>query len=101
MTLTNLLVTAYCSCSLCCGPHAHNIAANGRKPVQGITVAASRSIPLGTSIHIDGMTNHFIVSDRYNKKLGDRIDIYFSSHQAAKNFGAKHLTVTINTPKTK
>lgn len=98
MTLTNCLITAYCSCHICCGPSTHNpkhLAANGRKPIQGITIAANRNIPLGTHIHINGMTNDFIVGDRYNKNLSDRIDIFFSSHLAAKQFGKQYHSVTV------
>lgn len=98
--ITNLIITAYCSCRICCGPHAHNIAANNRPPISGITVAGPRTIPLGTYIKIDGYTNDFIINDRYNKHLSDRIDIYMSSHKAAKEFGVKHnVRVTIKEDK--
>lgn len=90
--ITNLLITAYCSCSICCGPHAHNIAANNHPPIAGITVAGPRTIPLGTHIKIEGFTNDFIINDHYNKHLSDRIDIYMSSHKVAKEFGVKTNT---------
>lgn len=95
MVITNLIITAYCSCHICCGPSSKGIAANGKYPVEGITIAAPRNIPLGTSIHIEDMTNNFIVQDRYNRKLSDRIDIYFHSHQQAKQFGVKQRKVII------
>ncbi len=93
---TNLLITAYCACHICCGPQSKGIDAIGKKPIQGITTAAPRNIPLGTSIHIEGFTNNFIVQDRYNKNLSDRIDIFFDKHEDAKKFGVKHnVKVTI------
>lgn len=93
--ITNLLVTAYCSCKLCCGPSSHNIAANNHSPIEGITVAGPREFKLGTHITIEGMTNQFIINDRYNKHLSDRIDVYFNNHKKAKEFGVKKLKVTI------
>lgn len=93
--ITNLLITAYCSCKLCCGPHSHNLAANNHPPIEGITVAGPRTIPLGTHIHIDRYTNDFIINDRYNKALSNRIDIYFISHKKAKEFGKQQKKVTI------
>jgi 3D (Asp-Asp-Asp) domain-containing protein len=98
MTLTNVIVSAYCACKLCCGPNATGLAANGRPPIQGVTVAASRSIPLGTPIVIrfaNGVTWKRIVTDRLAKRYDSRVDIYFDSHQAAKNFGLKTATITI------
>jgi len=93
--ITNLLTTAYCACTICCGPKADGITASGAKPVQGVTVAASRSIPFGTVIEIEGVGRR-VVQDRMHKKFdGTRMDIYFSSHKAAKHFGIKRLKVTI------
>lgn len=95
--ITNLLITAYCSCSICCGKFnsAHNLTANNKRPIQGLTVAAPRNIPLGTKLLIEQYI--YEVQDRYNKHLSDRIDIYFTNHLEAKKFGVKHLTVTIIT----
>lgn len=93
--ITNLLITAYCSCKLCCGNHSHNIAANNHPPKEGITIAGPRQYPLGTHIKIEGYTNDFIINDRYRKDLSDRIDIYFFSHKKAKEFGVKTNKVTI------
>jgi len=89
--MTNVLFTAYCACTICCGPNAIGLTASGRAPIEGITVAAARSIPLGTriSISIPGvMTNRtFKVQDRLAKKYDGRVDIYFNNHQTAKQFG--------------
>lgn len=94
--ITNVIVTAYCACKLCCGTNAHGVCADGHKPTQGITVAASRSIPLGTHIHISGFANDFIVQDRLAKRYDGRVDIYFRSHKDALKFGKQHHTITIN-----
>jgi 3D (Asp-Asp-Asp) domain-containing protein len=85
-------VTAYCACVKCCGPNAHNRTANGKIPKQGVTIAASRSIPFGTKLHIEGVGIR-IVEDRLSKKYDNRIDVFFYSHQEALKFGKKVLTV--------
>jgi len=91
--MTNVLITAYCACSICCGPNAANITAAGTKPIQGITVAASRKYPLGSSIYISipgFVTNKcYKISDRLSRKYDSRVDIYFNNHADAKKFGIK------------
>ena len=92
--ITNIIVTAYCACKLCCGPNAHNITADGHKPVQGITIAASRRIPFGSKIVIAGHT--YTVQDRLARRYDNRIDIFFNNHRDALRFGKR--TVTVNLP---
>jgi len=88
------VVTAYCACTeICCPKSSKGICANNRPPVQGTTIAASRTIPLGSSVIVAGHT--YIVQDRLAKRYDKRFDIYFSSHQAAKNFGIKTQTVVV------
>lgn len=97
---TNIItavITAYCSCRICCGSNATGLAANGHKPIAGITVAASRSIPFGSTVII--LDHSYLVQDRLAKKYDSRFDIYFKQHQAAKNFGIKTQQVTIITVK--
>ena len=97
--MTNLLtmvITAYCSCSLCCGKNAkHGLTASGAKPKQGITIAAPRAIPIGSKVIIQGHT--YTVQDRLAKKYDSRIDIYFSFHEEAKKFGIRTNQVRIIT----
>ena len=83
--LTNAIITAYCACTICCGPKASGLTASGKSPVQGVTIAASRSIPFGTKIRINGHT--YTVQDRLAKRYDSRIDIYFAKHKDAKAFG--------------
>lgn len=101
MLITNIItatITAYCSCKLCCGPNAKGICANNKPPIAGVTVAASRRIPLGTKVEIQGHT--YTVHDRLAKRYDSRFDIYFAKHSDAKKFGIKrNQTVTIITAK--
>ena len=87
-------ITAYCACRKCCGAGATGITASGRRPVEGRTVAASRSIPLGTKIHIDGI-GWRTVEDRTARRFDGRVDIYFRSHAEALKFGKQQRTVKI------
>mgnify|MGYP000709280339 CR=1 FL=1 len=89
--MTNIIVTAYCACTVCCGSNASGLTAAGVKPVEGITIAAPRRIPLGTKLKLTvpgAFTNRvFIVQDRLAIRYDDRIDIFFSNHKVAKQFG--------------
>lgn len=86
--IINATITAYCSCKLCCGPNAKGICANNKPPIEGITIAASRSIPLGSTATYQGRT--YLVQDRLAKRFDSRFDIYFAKHSDAKKFGIKH-----------
>ena len=91
-------ITAYCACLKCCGQSATGITASGKRPVEGRTVAASRSIPLGTRIHIEGL-GWRTVEDRTARRFDGRVDIYFRSHDEAKKFGKRKLQITIQKTK--
>lgn len=87
------VITAYCPCVKCCGK-SDGITASGEKAVEGVTVAADTNIlPFGTKVIIDG--NTYIVQDRGGAIKGNRIDLYFDSHQEALNFGKQTKQVTI------
>lgn len=92
------VITAYCACYDCCNKKptdkGYGITASGEKAVQGVTVAADKSIPFGTRIYIEGVGER-IVQDRGGAIKGNRIDLYFDSHQSALNFGRQTKQVTI------
>jgi 3D (Asp-Asp-Asp) domain-containing protein len=80
-------LTAYCSCSKCCGK-SDGITASGTKATAGRTVAA-KGFSFGTELMINGDT--YIVEDR---GVGSGVvDIYFDSHEEALNFGVKYAKV--------
>lgn len=87
------VITAYCPCVQCCGKN-DGITASGEKATEGITVAMDKSMPFGTKIYIDGVGER-IVQDRGGAIKGNRIDLYFDSHQEALNFGRQIIQVTI------
>ncbi len=98
--MTNELwkITAYCSCSKCCGK-SDGITASG-KPVQK-GFCALNWLPFGTKVNILGV-GEFTVMDRGAKSLfGTKvnpikhIDIWFPSHQEALEFGVQYKEVEI------
>ena len=105
VSLGEFRITAYCPCEICCGNWAKNrpvdedgsvqvFTASGDLAVEGVTIAADTSIlPFGTEVIIDG--NKYIVQDRGGAIKGNRIDIYFESHQEALNFGVQYKEVFI------
>ena len=60
----------------------------------GRTIAVDSSvIPLGSEIVIDGHT--YVAEDTGSAIKGNRIDIYFDTHQEALNFGVQYADVYI------
>jgi 3D (Asp-Asp-Asp) domain-containing protein len=98
-------LTAYCSCEHCCDEYALNrpkdengnpivYTANMSIAKQGVTVAADTNVlPFGTSLLIDG--HEYIVQDRGGAIQGNRIDVYFDSHQEALQFGVQYKEVFV------
>lgn len=87
------IITAYCPCVKCCGK-TDGITASGEKAIQGVTVAMNKTIPFGTKIYIDGIGER-IVQDRGGAIKGNKIDLYFDSHEKALEFGRQTKQVTI------
>ena len=86
-------LTAYCGCAKCCGK-TDGITATGTKATQGRTIAVDpRVIPYGTKVVING--NTYIAEDCGGAIKGNRIDIYFDSHNEALQFGVKYADVHI------
>lgn len=93
-------VTAYCACRKCCGRNARGITASG-KPVSfngGRFVAAdTRLLPFGTNLSIPGYNGGkpVPVIDRGGAIKGRKLDVYFSSHAVARQWGRQRLPVTV------
>ena len=85
-------ITAYCSCSKCCGK-ATGRTASGTKATAGRTVAASSKFAFGTKLNIGG--HIYTVEDRGGAINGNRIDIYVNSHSQALKWGVKYLPVSV------
>ncbi len=88
-------VTAYCPCLKCCGVMGGTgTTASGKQAVQGVTVAGPRSLPMGTKVLISGL-GIFTVQDRLAKRYDDRFDVFFTDHNAARQFGRRTLAVRV------
>lgn len=97
------IITAYCPCEKCCGIWSaeYNTStdyvqktASGTIPTEGRTIAADTSVlPFGTTVVIDG--HEYIVEDRGSSIKGNRLDIFFESHEDALNWGRQFKTIYI------
>lgn len=85
--------TAYCGCTKCCGKSTGKTA-SGTIATAGRTVAMSSSYSFGTKIEIQGMGT-YIVEDRGGAIEGNRIDIFFSNHQKALDFGRRTVYLKV------
>ncbi len=105
ISLGEYRLTAYCGCSKCCGKWGENrpldenskpivYTANNSIAKEGVTIAADINVlPYGTKVIIDG--HEYIVQDRGGVINGNRVDIYFESHQDALNFGVQYKEIYI------
>lgn len=85
-------VTAYCPCEKCCGAYANGYTATGEKATQGVTIAADPDVlPMGTEIELDGHT--YTVQDTGGAIAGNRLDLYFDSHEDALRWGVREKIV--------
>lgn len=91
------VATAYCPCEICCGKWALNrpdgivYTASGAEAVQGVTIAADWSIyPPGTVLFVEGL-GEMVVQDRGGAIQGQKIDVYFESHDDALQFGRQNV----------
>jgi 3D (Asp-Asp-Asp) domain-containing protein len=104
-SLGEFKITAYCPCEKCCGywatvrPADENgepivYTASGKIAAQGVTVAADTSIlPFGTVLVIGG--HEYTVQDRGGMVKGNHVDIYFDSHEAAKEWGTQYMEIFV------
>lgn len=81
-------VTAYCPCTLCCGPWAAGVTASGVKPTQGKTIAMN-GVPFGTKLMING--HIYTVEDRGT--VYGHVDIFFNNHSDALHYGVNYAEV--------
>ena len=85
--------SAYCGCASCCGS-AGGHTSSGTTPRAGRTIATDPSvIPLGSKVLIDG--KEYVAEDTGGAIGGKRIDIFFSSHSEALQFGRRSVEVSI------
>ena len=89
---TTYKITAYCSCSKCCGKSTGRTA-SGTTATAGRTVAAPANFAFGTKLNIGG--HIYTVEDRGGAIKGNKIYIYVSSHSEALQWGVRYLPVNV------
>jgi len=91
-------VTAYCPCPKCCGQYSDGVTACGHKIRPGDTfVAADGRYSFGTEMLIPGYSNSRPVQvlDRGGAIKGNRLAVFFATHQEALEWGVKYLEVNV------
>jgi 3D (Asp-Asp-Asp) domain-containing protein len=93
-------VTAYCPCPKCCGANAQGITASGRDVSYNNSrfVAADTSVlPFHTKLIIPGYHSGATVEviDRGGAIKGNKLDLYFPTHEEALQWGRKWIDVTV------
>jgi 3D (Asp-Asp-Asp) domain-containing protein len=93
-------VTAYCPCRKCCGPKAQGITASGKSVnyAGGRFVAADTSLlPFGTKVKVPGYNSDEPVEviDRGGAIKGNKIDVFFASHDEAVKWGRRKIAVAV------
>lgn len=106
VNLGEFKLTAYCSCSKCCGKWAENrpLDANGNEIVYGASgdrltagysVAVDPTvIPYGTKLLINGQ--EYEAQDCGGAIKNKRIDVYFNNHADAVQFGVQYADIFLN-----
>ena len=92
-SLGTFKITGYCPCSSCCGK-SNGVTASGKRATAGRTIAADTSkLPMGTKVVINGHT--YTVEDVGGGVRGNHIDMFFSSHSAALQWGVRYVEVFV------
>lgn len=82
--------TGYCGCSKCSG--SSGITASGTVPQPDHTISADITVlPLGTKVIIGETV--YTVEDTGSAVDGRTVDLYFSSHQKALDYGVEQVEV--------
>jgi 3D (Asp-Asp-Asp) domain-containing protein len=96
--VVRMRVTAYCPCSKCCGDYSDGITACNHHIQKGDRfVAADKKYSFGTEMIIPGYNKSCTVEikDRGGAIQGNRLDVYFDTHQEALEWGVQYLDVLI------
>ena len=96
--IVKMRVTAYCPCEKCCGKYSDGVTACGHKirPSDAF-VAADKEYPFGTEMLVTGYNNGEPVKvlDRGGAICGNRLDVFFGSHEEALKWGVRYLDVKV------
>ena len=91
-------VSAYCPCRKCCGEHSDGLTASAHRIRGGdMFVAADNRYDFKTRFIIPGYNESKPVEvlDRGSAIKGDRLDVFFHSHEEAMEWGLKYIDVKV------
>lgn len=95
INLGTFQISAYCHCVKCCGK-SDGITAMGTKVQANKTIAVDpKVIPFGSKVIIDGYT--YVAEDTGGTIKGNKIDMYFPTHQEALDWGIRYKQVSLVT----
>lgn len=87
-------ITAYCPCTKCCGQWTNGITSTGVTAQANRTIAVDpKVIPYGSKVLIDG--KEYVAEDCGGAIKGNRIDVFFDTHQEALQWGIKYKGVSL------
>ena len=94
------VATAYCACEKCCGEWAINrkgpvVGSTGMELIPKYSIAVDPNIIPYSSILVDSIGNEYRADDCGGAIKGNHIDIYFSSHEEALNYGRQTIELAI------
>lgn len=89
-----MVATGYDGCYACNYPYYGKPSYMGLPLKRGIVAVDPNVIPMGTKLYIEGYGNA-IAADQGGAIKGNRIDLFFDSHQEALDWGMKTVKVTI------
>lgn len=90
-SLGQVVTSAYCSCSICCGQWSGGPTASGVMPTPNHTLAVDADnpfVPMGTRIIINE-TEYVVEDTGAFDQFGVQFDVYFSDHAEASAYGHK------------
>ena len=94
--LVTMNVSAYCPCQKCCGFFSDGVTAHGHVIQPGDKfVAAPPDYGRGTIMTVPGYGT-VPVLDRGGAIKGNKLDVFFPSHQTALNWGRRKLVVKVH-----
>lgn len=97
LPLGDFTITAYCSCSICCGQWSDGTTATGTRATAGRTIATDPAvIPAGSHVAVyyeDGAYAEYIAEDTGSGVNGQHIDVYYNTHQEALQHGVRAAQV--------
>ena len=96
VTVKEMQVTAYCACEKCCGRFADGITASGMRIKEGDRFVAA-DMPFNSLVIVPQYNDGKAVSvqDRGGAIKGNRLDVYFDTHQEALEWGRQNLMCVI------